>query len=85
MPLPGAEQSVRDKVEGIPVTGIYYGLCWLSVLLAVLLLAIGLFNANLALSEKGFYGMSFALALFGAIAVQKNTRDLQGTKQVVAD
>jgi len=27
------------------------------------------------LSEKGFYGMSFTLALFGAIAVQKNIRD----------
>ena len=79
------QKSVRDKVEGIPVTGIYYGLCWLSVLLAVFLLAIGLFNANLQLSEKGFYGMSFALALFGAIAVQKNTRDMQGTKQVVID
>jgi uncharacterized membrane protein YiaA len=79
------QKSVRDRVEGIPVTGIYYGLCWLSVLLAVLLLAIGLFNANLALSEKGFYGMSFALALFGAIAVQKNTRDMQSAKPVIAD
>ena len=28
------------------------------------------------LSEKGFYGMAFALSLFGAVAVQKNTRDL---------
>lgn len=71
------QKSVRDKLEGIPVTGIYYGLSWLSVILAVLLLCVGLFNATLALSEKGFYGMSFALALFGAIAVQKNTRDIQ--------
>lgn len=37
---------------------------------------IGLFNAALLLSEKGFYGMAYALALFGAVAVQKNTRDL---------
>lgn len=79
------QKSVRDRVEGIPVTGIYFGLCWLSVLLAVLLLVIGLFNATLAPSEKGFYGMSFALALFGAIAVQKNTRDMQGAKPVVAE
>ncbi|MEM5433040.1 inner membrane protein YiaA [Cupriavidus oxalaticus] len=71
------QKSVRDKLEGIPVTGIYYGLSWLSVLLSVLLLCVGLFNATLALSEKGFYAMSFALAMFGAIAVQKNTRDLQ--------
>ncbi|MBF3543084.1 hypothetical protein ISG10_36270, partial [Burkholderia pseudomallei] len=35
------------------------------------------FNATLLLSEKGFYAMSFALALFGSVAVQKNTRDLK--------
>jgi len=40
-----------------------------------LLLIIGLWNADLGLSEKGFYGMSFTLSLFAAIAVQKNTRD----------
>jgi len=33
-------------------------------------------NATLAQSEKGFYAMSFLLSLFGAVAVQKNTRDI---------
>lgn len=70
------QKSVRDRLEGIPVTHIYYGLCWLALGLSLLLLFIGLFNATLLLSEKGFYAMSFALALFGAVAVQKNTRDL---------
>jgi len=74
------QKSVRDRVEGTPVTGIYYGLSWTSLLLANLLLAVGLFNATLALSEKGFYAMSFVLALFGAIAVQKNTRDIQASR-----
>lgn len=74
------QKSVRDRVEGVPVTGIYYGLSWGSLLLANLLLAVGLFNATLALSEKGFYAMSFVLALFGAIAVQKNTRDIQASR-----
>lgn len=69
------QKSVRDKLEGIPVTGIYYGLAWLSVITAISLLAIGLWNASLALSEKGFYGMAFALSLFAAVAIQKNTRD----------
>lgn len=69
------QKSVRDRLEGIPVTAIYYGLSWASVLLAVLLLVVGLWNATLAPSEKGFYAMSFALALFAAVAVQKNTRD----------
>lgn len=70
------QKTVRDKLENIPVTGIYSGLCWASLLIAILLLTVGLWNATLALSEKGFYAMSFALSLFGAVAVQKNTRDI---------
>jgi len=69
------QKSVRDRLEGIPVTAIYYGLCWTSTILAIVLLTVGLWNATLALSEKGFYAMSFTLGLFAAIAVQKNTRD----------
>lgn len=70
------QKSVRDRIEGARVSGMYFGLCWISVLLAVLLLAVGLWNAGLAPSEKGFYGMSFTLSLFAAVAVQKNVRDL---------
>ncbi|MEJ8858383.1 inner membrane protein YiaA [Variovorax robiniae] len=74
------QKSVRDRLEGIPVTNIYYSLCWFSLLLSVALLAVGLFNATLAGSEKGFYGMAFLLALFGAVAVQKNVRDIAAHK-----
>jgi len=74
------QKSVRDRLEGIPVTNIYYSLCWVSLLLSVVLLAVGLFNASLAGSEKGFYGMAFLLALFGAVAVQKNVRDIAAHK-----
>ena len=70
------QKSVRDRSEGIPVTNFYYGICWSSIILCVVLLSIGLWNASLVLSEKGFYGMAFLLSLFAAIAVQKNTRDL---------
>jgi uncharacterized membrane protein YiaA len=70
------QKSVRDRLEGIPVTGIYFGLCWFSLGLSVVLLAIGLWNATLAASEKGFYAMGFLLALFAAVAVQKNVRDV---------
>ncbi len=69
------QKSVRDRMEGIPVTALYYGLAWLSLASALLLLAIGLWNAQLALSEKGFYAMAYGLSLFAAVAVQKNTRD----------
>ena len=71
------QKAVRDQLEGIPVTGIYYGISWFSTILSILLLIIGLWNATLLLSEKGFYGMSFMLAIFAAIAVQKNIRDAQ--------
>ncbi len=71
------QKCVRDRGEGIPVTDIYYGISWLMTITSIILLVIGLRNADLALSEKGFYGMSFTLALFASIAVQKNTRDLK--------
>lgn len=70
------QKSVRDRLEGIPVTGLYFGLCWVSIGLALTLLAVGLWNATLLPSEKGFYGMSFLLSLFSAVAVQKNVRDM---------
>ena len=69
------QKSVRDRAEDIPVTALYYGLCWVAVSAALVLLCVGLWNADLLLSEKGFYGMAFTLALFGAITVQKNVRD----------
>ena len=71
------QKCVRDKAEGIEVTDIYYGLSWFTTVAAIVLLCVGLRNADLDLSEKGFYGMSFCLALFAAIAVQKNTRDIK--------
>lgn len=71
------QKSVRDQLEGIPVTSLYYGLAWFATLLSVLLLTVGLWNATLSKSEKGFYAMAFTLGVFGAIAVQKNTRDMK--------
>ena len=71
------QKSVRDRQEGIPVSDMYYGISWFTTIASITLLVIGLWNANLDLSEKGFYGMSFLLSLFSAIAVQKNTRDIQ--------
>lgn len=71
------QKVVRDKLEGLAVTAIYYGLCWVSLIICIALLALGLWNASLELSEKGFYLISFLLSLFGAVAVQKNIRDLE--------
>lgn len=71
------QKSVRDRQEGLPVTDAYYGISWFTTIASILLLTIGLWNADIELSEKGFYGMSFALSLFAAVAVQKNTRDIK--------
>lgn len=70
------QKIIRDRLEGMHVTTIYFGLCWASVIICLVLLAIGLWNAELALSEKGFYMMAFLMSLFGAVAVQKNIRDM---------
>jgi len=69
------QKAVRDQLEDIPVTNIYYGLAWMCTILAIVLLTVGLWNANMSKAEKGFYAMSFVLSIFAAIAVQKNTRD----------
>ncbi|MBB6501982.1 inner membrane protein YiaA [Pedobacter cryoconitis] len=74
------QKCVRDRLEGIPVTNIYYGIAWFCTILSIFLLTVGLWNATLDLSEKGFYAMSFLLSLFASIAVQKNTRDSIGSE-----
>lgn len=74
------QKCVRDRTETIPVSQAYYSLSWVATIIPILLLIVGLFNATTLLpSEKGFYGISFLLALFGAITVQKNTRNIQAS------
>lgn len=76
------QKAVRDKDEEIPVTNIYYGISWVALIVAISLMAIGLYNAgSIDLSEKGFYGMSFVLSLFAAITIQKNIRDTQRARE----
>ncbi len=74
------QKAVRDQLEDIPVTNLYYGIAWFSFILTIVLLTVGLWNAELEKSEKGFYAMSFVLSLFAAVAVQKNTRDVRASK-----
>ena len=69
------QKSVRDRLEGISVTDIYYGICWFGTLISLTLLTAGLISADLLPSEKGFYAFAYLLGIFGAVTVQKNTRD----------
>jgi uncharacterized membrane protein YiaA len=69
------QKAVRDRAEGLPVSALYLGLSWSVIALSILMLVVGLWNSGMALSEKGFYGLAFAMTLFAAVAVQKNVRD----------
>lgn len=75
------QKAVRDRMESLPVTDIYYGLAWFSTALSLVLLTVGLWNAELMPSEKGFYAFAFILAMFSAVAVQKNVRDTQAAEK----
>jgi uncharacterized membrane protein YiaA len=77
------QKAVRDQIEGVPVTNLYYGIAWFSTILCIVLLTVGLWNATLLRSEKGFYAMSFTLSIFSAIAVQKNTRDMKAKDNII--
>jgi uncharacterized membrane protein YiaA len=46
------QESVRDKLEGIPVTNIYYALSWGSSIASILFLIVGLWNADMETAEK---------------------------------
>lgn len=76
------QKAVRDRDEGIRVTNIYYGISWFALITSIALIGIGLFNAgSIILSEKGFYGMAFALSLFASVTVQKNIRDTDQARE----
>ena len=40
------QKAVRDRDEGVPVTNIYYGISWFALIIAILLMGIGLYNAG---------------------------------------
>ncbi|MEP1382675.1 MAG: inner membrane protein YiaA [Paraglaciecola sp.] len=79
------QKTIRDKAEGISTSKIYYSLSWASAGISVGLLIIGLINADLLLSEKGFYAMAYVLSLFAAVTVQKNVRDKQAFAPAIND
>lgn len=78
------QKAVRDRLEGVPVSALFVGLAWASVAAVLVLLSVGLWNAELLRSEKGFYAMSFLLSMFAAVAVQKNVRDTAAADALAA-
>ena len=72
------QKAVRDRLEGIPVTDLYYGISWVFTLMSIALMIIGLWNADMIMESKMMYAFAFLLSMFGVIAVQKNVRDSIG-------
>lgn len=77
------QKAVRDKDENIPVSGLYYMISWAVLIGSLILLSVGLWNAALLPSEKGFYAMAFCLALFAVITIQKNIRDIKNAEKQI--
>lgn len=74
------QKTIRDRAENIPVSDIYYGISWVALGLSVVLMAVGLYNATVLPSEKGYYFMAFSLSLFAVITIQKNIRDIKAVQ-----
>ncbi len=72
----GLQKSVRDRHEGVPVTSIYLAVSWLGLGISIAMLGWGLWNSPRLPSENGLYGMTFAMAVFAVVVLQKNVRDL---------
>jgi uncharacterized membrane protein YiaA len=68
------QKAVRDKLENIQVTDIYYGICWFATLSSIVLLAIGLWNATLFQVKK----VSMPLLFYWPFSVQLPFRKTPG-------
>lgn len=53
----------------------FVGLSWLALGAGILTFIVGLWRANMVLSEKGFFLTLFLFGLFAAVSLQKTIRD----------
>ncbi len=56
-------------------TAAFVGASWAALVLGVGTFAVGLWNATMTKSEKGFYAAVLVLGLFAAVSLQKAVRD----------
>lgn len=79
------QKSIRDKEDGLDSTSnSFITMSWCALAAAVAFLLVGLFNANMALSEKGFYGVTFIMSLFALMSAQKAKCDNALSEKVLA-
>ena len=53
----------------------FVGASWLALIIGMGTYLIGLWNAEMALNEKGYYFIALTFGLFAAVSVQKSVRD----------
>ena len=69
-------KSVRDRQEGVPITGLFYGLSWVAALAPFVLVVYYLtFYSDMEGSYRALLGMAYSLATFAVLAIAKNERD----------
>ena len=78
------QKNLRDKENGQDVSNMFMGISWFALIASILVMGAGLFNADLALSEKGFYIMAFILSIYSLISVQKCIGDMKNEAIVKA-
>lgn len=73
--------QLKPKIMNTKPSNAFIGASWVAMGTGAIGYIIGLSRSTMKLSEKGHYAFAFLLAIFGAVAVQKNIRD---TKQSIA-
>lgn len=63
------QRVVREQRAGRQPGAAYQLFGWISLLLSLLLLIIGLWNAGFSFGEKSFYGMAYTLSLLAVLAI----------------
>src|SRR5918997_4554355 len=66
---------VNQKFPSIKPTAAFVGASWAALLLGLVSFVVGLWNATMTRSEKGFYAAVLVLGVFAAISLQKSVRD----------
>jgi len=69
------EKKTKKKFNPAKPTPVYVGAAWAALGIGLISYCIGLWNATMALNEKGYYFTIILFGLFSAISVQKNVRD----------
>jgi len=65
----------KKKFNPARPTPVYVGAAWAALGIGLISYCVGLWNATMALNEKGYYFTIILFGLFSAISVQKNVRD----------